>query len=339
MESHAEISEQQELLLTVNDLEVHFAARTGLLSSLFSKTASVVRAVDGVNFTLKQGEILCLAGESGSGKTTTGKAVLRLIEPTGGEVRFEGADVRAFKRSQLRQFRQRAQIIFQDPFESLNPRQTVFASVAEPLEVNGICRGLAEKEERVAAALQEAGLSNPRELFIRYPHELSGGQRQRLAIAGALVLKPRFIVADEPVSMLDLSIRAGILKLMAELREAKAISYLFITHDLSLAWLVSDRIAVMYLGKIVELGSADQVIKDPLHPYTSALVSVIPVPRRRAALSRTLLKGETPDPVNIPSGCRFHPRCPQVQPRCRAEVPPYREFEPGRFAACHFVGG
>ncbi|MEW5784005.1 MAG: ABC transporter ATP-binding protein [Bacillota bacterium] len=338
MKNLAAIDAGPESLLMIKDLEVHFAARAGLLTALFSKAPAVVRAVDGISLTMAQGEILCLAGESGSGKTTAGKAVLRLVEPTGGEVYFAGEDVRSFRQARLRAFRQQAQIIFQDPYESLNPRQTVFAAVAEPLEVNGICRSLAEKEERVAEALQDAGLSNPRELFIRYPHELSGGQRQRLAIASALVLKPRFIVADEPVSMLDLSIRAGILKLMVDLREAKTISYLFITHDLSLAWQVSDRIAVMYLGKVVELGSADQVIKTPLHPYTRALVSVIPVPRRRDAREKTLLKGETPDPVNIPSGCRFQPRCPRVQPRCRTEVPPYIEIERGRYAACHYVG-
>lgn len=324
-------------LLSVRGLEVHFAVRSGFFSSLVSRKVSLVRAVDGLDFELKKGEILCLAGESGSGKTTAGKAVLRLLEPTGGEVLFKGEEMNAFSKSRLRHFRQEAQIIFQDPFESLNPRQTVFSTVAEPLEVNRLTRDRREKEERVAKALSDAGLSNPRELFMRYPHELSGGQRQRLAIAGALVLHPDFIVADEPVSMLDLSIRAGILKLMVELRDNKGISYLFITHDLSLAWLISDRIAIMYLGKIVELGSADDVIKSPLHPYTKALVSVIPVPKRVSLAGKTLLKGETPDPVNIPLGCRFHPRCPEAQPRCSEEEPAYREITPKHFGACHFI--
>ncbi|MDW7740537.1 MAG: ABC transporter ATP-binding protein [Bacillota bacterium] len=327
----------QNLLLAVENLEVHFTARAGFFTSLLRKEPCLVRAVDGIDFELGQGEILCLAGESGSGKTTTGKAILRLLEPTGGDIHFRGEDLRSFSRSRLRRFRQEAQIIFQDPYESLNPRQTVFATVAEPLEVNGLCHTYREKEERVIEALCDAGLSNPGELFIRYPHELSGGQRQRLAIASALVLKPNFIVADEPVSMLDLSIRAGILKLMVELRDSKGISYLFITHDLSLAWLVSDRIAVMYLGKIVELGTADAIIKSPLHPYTKALVSVIPVPKRVSLTGKTLLQGETPDPINIPSGCRFHPRCPEARPRCSEEEPVYREVFRGHFGACHFI--
>jgi len=329
--------DEQLELLKVSNLEVHFAARQGFLSSLLNKQPKQVRAVDGLDFSIRKGEILCLAGESGSGKTTTGKAILRLVEPTGGEVCFKGEDVIAFNRQRLRRFRQEAQIIFQDPYESLNPRQTVFSTVAEPLEVNRICKNNEQIEERVIEALTDAGLSNPQELFLRYPHELSGGQRQRLAIAGALVVKPDFIMADEPVSMLDLSIRAGILKLMVDLRDQKGISYLFITHDLSLAWLVSDRIAIMYLGKIVELGSADTVIRQPLHPYTRALVSVIPVLKRVMPSDKKLLQGETPDPVNIPTGCRFHPRCPEAQSRCREEEPLYREVMPGHYGACHFI--
>lgn len=322
-------------LISVEQLKVHFAARTGLIKSMFGREELAVRAVDGVSFELAKGEILCLAGESGSGKTTTGKAILRLVEPTGGVVNYDGANVRQFNRNELRAFRQKAQIIFQDPYESLNPRQTVFNTVAEPLEVNNLCHSAEEKEERVAQALIDAGLHNPQELFLRYPHELSGGQRQRMAIAGALVLNPEFIVADEPVSMLDLSIRAGILRLMVDLRDEKQISYLFITHDLSLAWLVSDRIAIMYLGKIVELGSAETTIKEPLHPYTKALVSVIPTPKRKVITRQALLKGETPDPVNVPSGCCFHPRCPEAFARCKEEVPLYKEVQPGHYVACH----
>lgn len=323
-----------EPLLKVEDLQVHFAVRSGLLGTLLGKGQEVVKAVDGVDLTLGRGEILCLAGESGSGKTTTGKAILRLVEPTGGLISFQGEDVRGFSRERLRRFRQDAQIIFQDPFGSLNPHQIIFDIVAEPLQVNKLYKNRRDLEEKVAKALTEAGLHDPGNLFNRYPHELSGGQRQRVAIAGTLVLDPKLVVADEPVSMLDLSIRSGILQLMVELRDKRNISYIFITHDLSLAWLISTRIAVMYLGKIMELGNTDDIIKSPLHPYTQALVSVIPTPRRRAR-ERVLLKGETPDPINMPPGCRFHPRCSRALPRCREEAPAMRELAKGHFAACH----
>lgn len=326
-----------EKLLQVSDLEVHFAHRTGLLDTILGKPKSVVRGVDGISFDLRQGEILGLAGESGSGKTTTGKAILRLVEPTGGKVNFLGEEVRDFTRERLRKFRRDAQIILQDPFESLNPRHTVFRIVAEPLIVNGITYNLKEQEEIVDQALIDAGMDNPRLFYYRYPHELSGGQRQRVAIASTLVLNPKLVVADEPVSMLDLSISAGVVKLMISLREQRKISYLFITHELSLAWLVADRIGVMYLGKIVELGTADEIIKTPLHPYTKALVSVIPIPKKKVITTAKLLKGETPDPINIPTGCRFHPRCPEAKPYCRERTPEYREVEKGRWVACHEV--
>lgn len=326
-----------EPLLEVKNLQVHFAVRSGLLGTLLKGYSQVVRAVDGVDFSLGQGEILCLAGESGSGKTTTGKAILRLVEPTGGDITFQGEDIRAFSRQRLRKFRQDAQIIFQDPFGSLNPHQTIFNIVAEPLRVNKLYTGSRQLEEKVIEALKDAGLHDAADLFSRYPHELSGGQRQRVAIASTLVLDPKLVVADEPVSMLDLSIRSGILQLMVELRNSRNISYIFITHDLSLAWLISTRIAILYLGKIMELGNTEDIIKSPLHPYTRALVSVIPIPKRRNR-ERVLLKGETPDPINMPPGCRFHPRCPQAIPLCREEAPMMRELAKGHFAACHKAG-
>lgn len=322
-----------DMLLDVKGLRVHFQARSGILGRLFKKEKRGVQAVDGIDFSLERGEILCLAGESGCGKTTTGKAVLRLVDATAGEILFEGEDILSYSRKDLRRFRQKAQIIFQDPYESLNPRQTVFSSVAEPLEVNRLCKDLKEKEERVEEALKEAGILDPQEVFYRYPHELSGGQRQRVAIATALVLKPQLIVADEPVSMLDLSIRSGILKQMLELREKKGLSFIFITHDLSLAWLMAHRIAIMYCGRIVELGDAESIIKRPLHPYTKALVSLIPRPGRRRK-KRTLLKGEIPDPSQLPPGCVFKPRCPRASKECEEKKPPLKEVEKRHYTAC-----
>ena len=324
-------------LLQVNNLKIHFAGRAGLFRSILGTNPATARAVDGVSFAIRRGEILCLAGESGCGKTTTGKGILRLVEPTEGSILFDGEEVRSFNRQRLKKFRQDAQIILQDPFESLNPRQTIFSIVSEPLRVNGMGGSLAQQEEIASQALAEAGLENPRGFFCRYPHELSGGQRQRVAIASSLVLNPKLVVADEPVSMLDLSISAGVIKLMLHLRETKMLSYLFITHELSLAWLVADRIAVMYLGKIVEIGLPDEIIKRPLHPYTKALASVIPVPRRKVIQAEKILQGETPDPFNLPPGCRFFPRCPLGQKCCQEAEPQLQEVSSGHWVACQLA--
>jgi oligopeptide/dipeptide ABC transporter ATP-binding protein len=290
-------------VLSVEDLHVHYPVRGGF------RGRDAARAVDGVTFDIRPGEVLALVGESGCGKTTIARAVMRLVEPTGGRIVYRGRDITHLEGKELRTLRQQFQMVFQDPYESLDPRQTVFETVSEPLLIHGRGANPAERRALVYRALERAGLHPPEEIARRYPHHLSGGQRQRVAIAAAMVLDPGLVVADEPVSMLDVSLRAGILKLMLELRAQRELAYLFITHDLSLAWVVADRIAVVYLGRIVELGSAADVIADPQHPYTKALVSVIPVPEAGAAAEQILLTGETPSPTSIPLGCRFAPRC------------------------------
>ena len=328
-------------LLRLEGLQVHFPIRGGLLDILLRRTKGVVRAVDGIDLAIRKGEILALVGESGSGKTTTGRVVVKLTRQTGGRVLFDGQDVsNLWGTGTLRPYRRRVQLIFQDPYETLNPKHTVGDFVEEPLEVHGIGTSGEDRRLRVIAALEAAGLRPGADYAARYPHELSGGQRQRVVIAGALVMDPEVIVADEPVSMLDVSIRTELLRLMLDLRRERGLTYLFITHDLSLAWVLADRIAVMYLGKIMEIGPAEGVIRSPRNPYTRALVSVSPStdpPEPGQATKRVILVGETPDAAHIPAGCRFNPRCPVAFARCRVEEPPLFDVGGGQQAACWFA--
>jgi oligopeptide/dipeptide ABC transporter ATP-binding protein len=321
-----------DVVVRVEDLHKLFPVHAGWLRR---KPEAFVHAVDGVSFDLRPAEILALVGESGCGKTTLALSLLGLEPATSGRILFEGRDVRGLRRSELKAVRRRIQMIFQDPYESLNPRMTVADIVAEPMVVHRLGGTVEERQARVRRALEDAGLKPAGDYLARLPHELSGGQRQRVVIAAALVLEPPVLLADEPVSMLDVSIRAEILNLLAELRERRGISVLLITHDLSTAASYADRVAVMYLGKIVEAGPTASVLREPLHPYTQALLSVIPVPNPRLRRERIILEGEIPDPIDVPPGCRFHPRCPIAVERCHQVEPEWRELGAEHWAACH----
>jgi len=314
-------------LLEIQHLKKWFPKREGL----FSKVVANVKAVDDISFRIGAGETVGLVGESGCGKTTAGRTILRLLEPTEGRIFFEGKDITNLEGKELVEVRKKMQIIFQDPYSSLNPRKTVMDIVGEALEVHGIARGR-QKEDMVADTCRRCGLSP--DYINRYPHEFSGGQRQRLGVARALALSPQFIVCDEPVSALDVSIQAQVINLLIELRREFNLAYLFISHDLSVVKHISDKIAVMYLGKIVEFASKKDLFDNPRHPYSQALLSAVPIPDPTKRATRIVLRGDTPSPLDPPSGCPFHPRCPQALPECSHELPPSKTTKEGGFYRC-----
>ncbi|MEE8045608.1 MAG: oligopeptide/dipeptide ABC transporter ATP-binding protein [Dehalococcoidia bacterium] len=330
------LNSEQKPILEISQLKVHFPVKRGLI---IQRTVGVVKAVDGVDIQIKHGETLGLVGESGSGKTTLGRAILRLSDASGGSIRYEGQDILALRGSDMRRLRKSIGMVFQDPYGSLNPRMTVGNIVAEPMLVHKIYDERAEITDRVMELFDTVGLN--RSMATRYPHEFSGGQRQRIGIARALASGPKLLICDEPVSALDVSIQAQIISLFDRLKEEQQLTYLFIAHDLSVVRHVSDVVAVMYLGKVVEQGDADAIYRDPQHPYTKALLSAVPIPdpvieRKR---DRVVLKGDMPSPLNPPKGCVFNTRCPVAEDRCFVEIPVPRTYSDGRKIACHLVNG
>jgi len=318
-------------MLEVRNLKVHYPARR----SAFGGARQFVKAVDDVSFRVEAGETLGLVGESGCGKTTLGRAIVRLVEPTAGSIWLEGEEITALNGAALRARRRKFQMIFQDPYNSLDPRMTVGEIIGEALDIHRLARDKSDRQARIAALLQSVGLDALHAQ--RYPHEFSGGQRQRIGIARALAVEPKLIVCDEPVSALDVSVQAQIINLLADLQRARGVACLFVAHDLAVVEHISRRVMVMYLGKVVELGGARAVVQTPRHPYTQALISAVPQIDPSGGLKRIVLTGEMPSPIDPPPGCPFHPRCPLAEPRCRIEPPAWREINPGHWASCHFA--
>jgi len=320
-----------ENLLEVKNLKKYFPVKAGI----FKKTVAHVKAVDDISFAVKEGETLGLVGESGCGKSTTGRTILRLLEATAGEVIFEGKSVMDLDKKAMRAIRRDMQIIFQDPYASLNPRMTVADIVGEPLDIHKLAKNKKERNEKVREILENVGLGA--EYMHRYPHEFSGGQRQRIGVARALAVDPKLIIADEPVSALDVSVQAQVVNLLQDLQKEYGLTYLFIAHDLSVVKHISDRVAVMYLGKIVELTDKHELYSNPKHPYTQSLLSAIPEADPKKKKNRIVIEGDVPSPVDPPSGCRFHPRCPKAFEPCSVKEPEFKEYGDGHFAACHLL--